>query len=287
MSGQRPEPWGVYATPEFWDDPHISAQMLAHHLDPDTSAASRTHAFIDASVDWLCTAVGLGSGDRVLDLGCGPGLYAERLARRGIAVLGVDTSSRSIAHARSVADAEGLPADFVHGNYLDAPLGTGHDAAILIYEDYCVLSPAQRALLLARVRDALRPGGQFVFDITSAVRFAEHHDGWQDGLEKLTEFWAERPYRGVRETWTYPELRLVLDHYVITKDGRTREFWDWMQCLTVAEVTAELEAAGFDIAEVTGDVAGAPFDPASLTFAVRAVRGLGDARRQPTEPGPA
>ena len=57
---QRPEPLSVYATPEFWDDPHISAQMLAHHLDPGTSAASRTHEFIDRSVDWLCAVLDLG-----------------------------------------------------------------------------------------------------------------------------------------------------------------------------------------------------------------------------------
>ena len=269
---QRPEPLSVYATPEFWDDPHISAQMLAHHLDPGTSAASRTHEFIDRSVDWLCAVLDLGPGSRVLDLGCGPGLYAERLARRGISVLGVDASTRSIAHARSVAEAEDLPATFVHGNYLDAPLGADHDAALLIYEDFCVLSPTQRAHLLGRVHTALRPGGQFVLDVTSAARFAEHADGRQEGLEEVTEFWANRPYRGVRQTWTYPGIRLVLDHYTIEKDGRVREFWDWMQCLTPAEATAELEAAGFEIAELTGDVAGAPFDRESPSFAVRAIR---------------
>ncbi len=72
----RPEPFSVYTTPEFWDDPHISAQMLRHHLDPMSPAASRTHAFIDRSVDWLCAVLGLGPSSRVLDLGCGPGLYA-------------------------------------------------------------------------------------------------------------------------------------------------------------------------------------------------------------------
>ncbi|MDO5533524.1 MAG: class I SAM-dependent methyltransferase [Propionibacteriaceae bacterium] len=269
MTGHRPEPWGVYATTDFWDDPHISGQMLAHHLDPDTAAASRTHAFMDASADWLCRVLALGPGSRVLDLGCGPGLYAERLARRGATVLGVDASRRSLAHARAVAAAEGLAATYVHGNYLDTPLGEGHDAAILIYEDYCVLSPAQRAVVLMRVRDALRPGGQFVFDVTAAPRFATVAEGRQEDLGERTEFWAERPYTGTRHIWTYPDLRLVLNHYVITKDGHTRQFWDWMQCLTPAEATAEVEAAGFRVIEVTGDVAGAPFDADAPTFAVR------------------
>ena len=64
----------------------------------------------------------------------------------------------------------------------------------------------------------------------------------------------------------------MLDRYVVEKGGTTREFWNWMHCLTVDEVRAELEASGLAVVEVTGDVAGAPFDPESPTFAVRAVR---------------
>lgn len=86
--------------------------MLQHHLTPDDDLASRTHAFIDASVAWLRERLGLGAGSRVLDLGCGPGLYAHRLARAGVEVLGIDVSRRSLEHARTVAEREGLPARF-------------------------------------------------------------------------------------------------------------------------------------------------------------------------------
>ena len=263
----RPEPFSVYTTPEFWDDPHISAQMLRHHLDPMSPAASRTHAFIDRSVDWLHTVLDLRPGSRVLDLGCGPGLYATKLARRGIEVVGMGASTRSVAHARATAEAEGLPVTIVHGNYLTDDLGSHDDAAILIYEDYSALSPAQRAVLLRRVWAALRPGGQFVFDVTAAPRFDEFSDERRLGIEATTEFWAPRPYHGVHETWTYPELRLVLDRYMITKDGRTREFWNWMHCLRLDQVTREIAGSGFELVDVHGDVAGAPFDAEAPTFA--------------------
>ncbi len=104
----RPAPFSAFTTPDLWDDPHISARMLALHLDPDAEPASRPHAFVDRSVSWVVDVLDLAPGDRVLDLGCGPGLYACRLARRGIRVHGVDVSRRSVAHARSVAEAEGL-----------------------------------------------------------------------------------------------------------------------------------------------------------------------------------
>lgn len=37
----------------FWDEDHISQQMLAAHLDRNFEGASRKLAFIDASVDWI------------------------------------------------------------------------------------------------------------------------------------------------------------------------------------------------------------------------------------------
>lgn len=269
---RRPAPFCAYTTPEFWDDPHISEQLLRTHLDPDDPQASRPAAFLDRSVRWIVPALGLTPGSRVLDLGCGPGLYAHRLARRGITVLGVDVSRRSLAHAREVAEREALPATFRRGSYLDCDLGADHDAAILVYEDYCALSPDQRAQLLGRVHAALRPGGRFLFDVTSSVRFAEFADTVVREADLMGGFWAEPPYTGTWETWTYPELRLVLDRYEIETATRTRRYWLWTHCLTPDEVRAELTVAGFGGTTVHGDVAGAPYARDEVTFAVLARR---------------
>lgn len=264
----RPEPFSAYTTPELWDDPHISGRMLTHHLDRDSDLSSRTHVFIDRSVAWMIAALGLGEGSRVLDLGCGPGLYATRLARHGVEVLGIDVSGRSVAHAAAVAREEALPVTVLRGNYLDADLGSGHDAAILIYEDYSALSPGQRSLLLGRVRDALTPGGRFLFDVTAAARFDGAADGRRVEPGLMGGFWSAEPYTGTHETWTYPELRLILDRYTIETAGRTRQFWNWTHCLTPQEVALELGAAGMSTPRVVGDVAGASYDRGRSTFAV-------------------
>ena len=269
---ERPEPFSVYTTPEFWDDDHISASMLAYHLDPDSYPASRLHAFIDASAAWLVDALDLAPGDNLLDLGCGPGLYSVRIARTGVQVTGVDVSRRSLAHAREAAAAESLPAEFRRANYLTDDLGGPYDAAILVYEDYCALSPGQRASLLARVHEALRPGGRFVFDVTAVPRFSEYRDAVTREPNLMDGFWAESPYVGTHETWTYPDLHLILDRYVIETAMGERCFWNWMHCLAPDEVAAELAAAGFGEPEFFGDVAGAGFDPTATTFAVLAVR---------------
>jgi len=53
--------------------------------DRGTDTSSRRHAFIDRSVDWIVDAAGLAAGDSVLDLGCGPGLYATRTSAAAFA----------------------------------------------------------------------------------------------------------------------------------------------------------------------------------------------------------
>ena len=264
----RPAPFSAFTTPEFWDDPHISARMLALHLDPEEPLASRPHEFIDRSVDWLIPALHLVPGSRLLDVGCGPGLYAHRLARQGIEVWGIDVSGRSLDYARRVAKEEGLPALFRRGNYLAADIGSGHDAAILIYEDFCALSPTQRATLLGRIRAALRDGGRLLFDVTSSARFAQFTENIVTAPNLMDGFWAEAPYTGTCETWTYPELRLVLDRYTIETATSTRQFWNWMHCLTLGEVSSELAAAGFDVSDVHGDVTGSEYDATAASFAV-------------------
>ena len=68
--------------------------------------ASRPAAFLDRSAAWLASALDLTEGSRLLDLGCGPGLYAERFARCGVRVLGIDVSRRSL-------DRDTLASEFV------------------------------------------------------------------------------------------------------------------------------------------------------------------------------
>lgn len=268
----RPEPFSAFTTPEFWNDPHISQQMLVQHLDPNAPMASRTHDLVDRSVEWLMSALDMQDASRLLDLGCGPGVYAERFARRGIDVTGIDVSERSITYARKVSQAESLAATYRVGSYLDAELGSEYDAAILIFEDYCALSPTQRALLLNRIHSSLRAGGRFAFDVTSATRFADFVEGHREEQNLMNGFWADEPYSGAQETWTYPELKLVLERYTILTASATRQFWNWTQCLTVGTMTAELATAGFRAVNVFADLAGDVFDDADPTFALVAQR---------------
>ena len=56
-------------------------------------------------IDFLMDALQLQPGQRVLDVGCGPGRHAHELARRGLIVHGIDISDRFIELAAKDAPA--------------------------------------------------------------------------------------------------------------------------------------------------------------------------------------
>lgn len=85
--------------------------LAAQWWDPD-GPMRPLHRMNPARIDWITQRVRarLGPGPvRLLDVGCGAGLAAEALARRGFEVLGIDAAEAPLATAESHAAGLGLP----------------------------------------------------------------------------------------------------------------------------------------------------------------------------------
>lgn len=252
---EKPKPF-TPGEPIFWDDPHISTQMLKAHLNPENDLASRRPETIQKSVDWLIASIGLKAGDSVLDLGCGPGLYAARLAERGLHVTGVDYSRRSIDYAIQYARKHNLDIRYRYQDYLTLDDENQYDATLLIYGDFCPLSPEQRARLLANVRRALKPNGCFVLDVTTPAHRRKHgtRNGWYTAG---SGFWKPGPHLVLEEGFDYPEQSIFLDQAVVIEEsGKVSVYRNWFQDYTRETITAELEAGGFVVQRVCNDLTG-------------------------------
>ncbi|HSK69060.1 MAG TPA: methyltransferase domain-containing protein, partial [Candidatus Limnocylindria bacterium] len=240
-------------TPEkFWDDPHISAGMLEAHLDPTTDAASRRPQTIARSAAWIASL--LPRGARLLDLGCGPGLYAKRFSELGLRVTGMDLSARSVAWARE----HDPDSEYVLGNYLEMDIEGAFDAATLIWCDYGALVPQDRATLLRNVRRALKPGGLFLLDTFTPRRY--------DGFKERTwwersaagGFWSPNPHMVLGAEYLY-EGHVGLSRYVVLEDGNARAFNIWDTAFTPGTLAAELRAQGFEPMDFYSDMEGNPY----------------------------
>jgi SAM-dependent methyltransferase len=256
----------------FWDDPHISSQMLAAHLNPEIDAASRRPETIDRSVEWLIETLGLKPGDSVLDLGCGPGLYASRFARAGLQVTGVDASRRSIEYAINDANQNNLNIRYRYQNYLELDDEDQYQVAFLIYGDFCPLNPEQRSRLLKNIRRALQPEGNFVLDVSTREQRKRH--GTKNGWYALESgFWKPGPHLVLEEGFDYPEQSVWLDQYtVIEADGNVSIYRNWFQDYRPESITAELSQAGFSVESLWGDLTGTPYAPESEWIGLVTVR---------------
>jgi SAM-dependent methyltransferase len=155
-----------------WHDPDFSRRMLVQHLDPGHDRASRRPEIIDTHVGWIFEEVLGGRPGRVLDLGCGPGLYTERLAGLGCRCVGIDFSPAAIDHARTTAAAAGLDCTYLLEDLTTADPGTGFDVVLFLFGEINVFPRAVAADLLARARRALDPGGRIVVEASTFAAVA-------------------------------------------------------------------------------------------------------------------
>jgi len=269
---RRPEPFAEYTARELWTDPHLSRRMLAFHLDPTVDAASRNHEFLDRSADWMDSHFGLVPGSRVADFGCGPGLYAQRLARRGADVLGIDFSANSLCYARDEAAREGLQIEYMQADYLEFDTERRFDLIIMIMCDFCALSQRRRAVLLCKFRTFLAPGGRILLDVYSPAMLDAREETATYAPDLMDGFWSPEPYFGFLNTFKYERERVLLDKYTIVERNRIRRIYNWLQCFTLQALDSEFADCGLQVVERWGDVAGSPYDPGATEFAVVAAQ---------------
>jgi SAM-dependent methyltransferase len=158
-----PKPWAE-GEKIPWDDPDFSERMLNEHLSQEHDMASRRQAIIDQHVDWIHQTCLKGHPARILDLGCGPGFYLQRLARLEHTCTGIDFSPASIAHARSQAADAGLNIEYHQGDIRIAEYGHNFDLAMMVFGEFNVFKRFEAKQLLARMNRALAPGGRLLLE---------------------------------------------------------------------------------------------------------------------------
>lgn len=265
-----------------WDEPGFSRRMLDEHLSQAHDAASRRFETIDRHVDFIHRRVLGGRSGRILDLGCGPGLYASRLARLGHHVHGVDFSPAAIAYARETAAAEGLDCRYTLSDMRIARFEPGtYDLAMQIYGEFNVFDPASARRILENVRAALKPGGRLLLEVSTAESvhsISAQPATWSAAPRGL---FAETPHLLLREpAWDEASRCAIVRHYLVdAATGTVTRYATTYRAYTTGELTALLESAGFRDAciypALTGEAeADEPRDQAWNFFVITAARGL-------------
>lgn len=254
------------STAKFWDDEHISKGMLEAHLNTEWDAASRKPEFIDASVEWIAKRFPCGNYNRLLDLGCGPGLYVERFAEKGYSVTAIDFSKRSIEYAKQKAEEKAYNINYLYQNYLNMEYENEFDLVTLIYCDFGALSNIQREILLKKIYSAMKKGGRLIFDVFTPNQYEGKSETNTWELHEGSGFWAPSTHLCMESHFIY-ESNIRLNQYTIAHiDGSLNVYRIWDHYYTKDTILEELRKAGFEKVEVFSDVAGNPYCDKSKTM---------------------
>lgn len=265
---ERPRPFEFYTASELWTNEHTAEQMLQYHLNDDIEASSRNSAFIEKSCNWISDHFNI-KGKKVIDFGCGPGLYAKRLAQKGAMVTGIDFSENSINYAREEAKENELKINYIVSDYLEFETDETFDLIIMIMCDFCALSPAQRSILLSKFKAILKPGGSILMDVYSLNAFDKKAENATYEKNQLFGFWSPNDYYAFVNTFKYEEEKVLLDKYTIFEANKeVRNVYNWLQHYSFNALQAELDHNGLVIRKKLASVAGREFNPNDDEFAI-------------------
>ena len=264
-----PKPWAE-GEKIPWNDPDFSRRMLDEHLSQEHDAASRRFEIIDKHVEWIHDQVLKGNPTRILDLGCGPGLYTSRLAGLGHCCVGIDFSPASIAYAREQAEETGLNCTYVHQDIRTADYGDEYGLVMSIFGEFNVFRPGEARGILEKACRALVPNGFLLFEphtFEAVVKIGEQPSSWYSTEKGL---FCEEPHLYLQENFWDTEDKVAIERYYVidAATGEVTRHSASTQAYTNEEYRSLLAECGFGEVEFYPSLGGSAGSPEGELIAV-------------------
>jgi SAM-dependent methyltransferase len=196
----------------------------------------------EAELVW--NLLGLEPGAEVLDLACGHGRIANRMAARGARVTALDADPYFLERAREDAAARGVEVEYVEGDMRSLEWESSFDAALLWFTAFGYFDDDGNRAVLRGLRRALRAGGRAVLELNHLPWVLAHFQRQnfvRRGADVLLDDFV----------W-HPESSLMETHRVVVRDGAVRELPYSVRMFMPAELRDLLLEAGFARVELLG-----------------------------------
>ncbi len=211
---------------EIFDDDYL------HFFAPDLAAAS------EAESQLIWRLLDLERGSEVLDLACGHGRIANRLAAAGARVSGLDATVQFLERARAEAAANNLAVEYVEGDMRTLPWpDESFDGVISWFTSFGYFDDDENRGVLAEARRVLRPGGRLLIEANNLVALLPR---WrpESVIERDGDFVIDR-------RWLDPTSGRALTERVVVRNGRVRRFRFSVRMFLAVELGDWLRQAGF------------------------------------------
>ena len=232
--------------PADWYDGFFEGEWLEY------LSLGATSGWTERTVDFLFEQLDLQPGERVLDLACGRGRISIPLARRGLNVVGLDLSPRSLDVARRDAADAGVTLELLQRDMRELDATDEFDAVVNVFSSFGYFDTQEDdERVLTAVSRALVPGGRFFIDTINPIGLARifTSSDWQE-FDDGTLMLERRDYDHLRgrtnAAWTF-----------VRTDGTRSDLRHSMRAYTAAELVALLGEAGLHVDGAWGSWDGA------------------------------
>jgi SAM-dependent methyltransferase len=236
---------GAYKIP--WDDPDFSRRMLAEHLSQEHDLASRKRQMIRKQVQWIHEHICNNTPAKLLDIGCGPGLYIEQFVAMNYDCCGIDFSPASIEYARNHS---GDKAKLIKGDIRMIEFGGGYELAMMVFGEFNVFSPDECGMILRKIFQALSPGGKLLLEahtFDAVEHIGRAPNSWYRSGPGLLGLFSDNPYICLIENHWLEKQQTALQqfHILDAADGSVKSYRSTTKAWTNDQYKHLLKEAGF------------------------------------------
>ncbi|MGH2718853.1 MAG: class I SAM-dependent methyltransferase [Actinomycetota bacterium] len=203
-------------------------------------------------VDFIAETLATAEGERLLDVGCGPGRHSVEFAKRGLLVTGVDISPEFIALAHQASAEAGVTPSFFQMDTRELPFETEFDVAICLNEGGFGLGLPDLKILRA-IRRSLKHGGRLALGAANVFYVLKHGGVLGPPSEPL-------PVGALPAESEFDPVKMLYKARVDAVEGAAGEpasFEMWTSCYTPRELEWIANGAGLDPEAVFGIAPGA------------------------------
>lgn len=212
------------------------------------SVIAPSQAQIGKQVDFIEQSLGVSKGGTILDVGCGLGLHAVELTRRGYLVVGLDLSLAMITRAAELAQEQQLKLNVVHADIREMEFDGAFDGVICMGTTFGFFDDDANRDVLARLYQALRPGGRALLDMVNRdyVIGSQPNLVWYEGDECVCMEESD---------FNYFNSRLTVKRTIMREDGRQSHSEYSLRLYSLHELGQMMQQVGFRVIEVSGQEA--------------------------------
>jgi len=207
-----------------------------------------------SEVSFLINETSIPPQSHILDLCCGTGRHAIRLAELGYSVTGLDISPDFLNVAAEKSSKSDLSIEWINKDMRDIPFEDKFDLVFIMFGAWGFFEEdRENYVVFEGVSRALKKHGHFVLDFFNRDWIVQHFQ---------PKHWAEREmgYYLEKRHFDIHAGRLNTESVFIKRDGAIIQWETSLRAFTLQEIESMLQQAGLSIINVYGNLEKQTYD---------------------------